>query len=106
MSSFTTLTLSPISLATSSTTGATRRQGPHDSAQKSTSTGVSDCSTSSSKVASVTVLGTVMTPPLGYLTLVAALPGTRPRPDQVDQVRARAVGPTGAGRSALQRRDE
>src|SRR6185369_13393508 len=54
MSSFTILTLSPISRAISSRTGATRRHGPHHSAQKSTSTGVGDMRTSSVNVASVT----------------------------------------------------
>src|SRR5690606_36427620 len=37
----------------SSSTGPIMRQGPHQGAQKSTSTGSSDCSTSASKVASV-----------------------------------------------------
>src|ERR1700761_2991135 len=41
------------SLAISSTTGPTIRQGPHHSAQKSTNTGLSDLSTNSSKFASV-----------------------------------------------------
>src|ERR1051326_210614 len=56
MSTFTTFTLSPSSLAISSSTGATRRHGPHHSAQKSTRTGVSDCRTSVAKVSSVTAL--------------------------------------------------
>src|SRR5206468_7393834 len=42
------------SLAISSSTGATRRHGPHHAAQKSTRTGLSACSTSFSNVASVT----------------------------------------------------
>ena len=42
------------SLAISSTIGATMRQGPHQGAQKSTSTGTSLLSTSCSKEASVT----------------------------------------------------
>src|SRR5437763_6215460 len=50
----TTLTSSPRSLAISSTTGATIRQGPHHGAQKSTSTGTSDSMTSAWKLLSVT----------------------------------------------------
>src|SRR5690554_3339811 len=49
----TTLSLSPSSLLTSSTTGATMRQGPHHSAQKSTNTGWSELSTSCSNSAPV-----------------------------------------------------
>src|SRR5438552_3345891 len=56
MSSLTIFTLSPISRAISSRTGATRRQGPHHSAQKSTRTGVSASSTSAMNVSSVTAL--------------------------------------------------
>src|SRR5690606_22675559 len=41
------------SVAISSTTGPTMRQGPHHSAQKSISTGLSDFKTSSSKLPSV-----------------------------------------------------
>src|SRR3546814_8697504 len=41
------------SLANSSTMGPTMRHGPHHSAQKSTNTGLSDCSTTSSKLLSV-----------------------------------------------------
>ena len=46
--------LSPYSNASSSMSGAIIRQGPHQGAQKSTSTGTGDLRTSSSKVASVT----------------------------------------------------
>src|SRR3954447_25292866 len=49
------VSLSPCSEAISSSTGATILQGPHHSAQKSTRTGLSLPSTSSAKVASVTV---------------------------------------------------
>src|SRR3712207_2024642 len=49
------VSLSPCSEAISSSTGATILHGPHHSAQKSTSTGLSLPSTSSEKVASVTV---------------------------------------------------
>src|SRR5215213_7769367 len=50
------VSLSPCSAAISSRTGATILHGPHHSAQKSTSTGLSLSSTSSAKLASVTVL--------------------------------------------------
>src|SRR4051812_23110009 len=56
MLSFTTWSLSLCSPAISSSTGATILHGPHHSAQKSTSTGLSLCSTSLANVASVTVL--------------------------------------------------
>src|SRR5947209_2987312 len=46
--------LSGCSAAICSSTGPTRRHGPHQAAQKSTSTGFSACSTSFSNVASVT----------------------------------------------------
>src|SRR3954454_10030210 len=45
----------PCSAAISSSTGATILHGPHHSAQKSTSTGLSLPSTSAAKLASVTV---------------------------------------------------
>src|SRR6266567_7302943 len=45
--------------AISSRTGAIILQGPHQVAQKSTSTGVSDCKTSVSKVRSETVKGLI-----------------------------------------------
>src|ERR1039457_7103612 len=49
-----TLTLPSYSPASSSTIGAIARHGPHQAAQKSTSTGLSDFNTSESKLASVT----------------------------------------------------
>src|SRR5664279_4484320 len=54
MFSLTILTLPACSVAISSSTGATMRQGPHHSAQKSTNTGVSLAKTSVAKVSSVT----------------------------------------------------
>src|SRR3954464_13892036 len=56
------------SCAISSRTGATTRHGPHHGAQKSTSTGVSDSSTSAWKVMSVTWLMSAIgcLAPLGY----------------------------------------
>src|SRR5437016_1591796 len=64
-SSFAIRTLS-FSVAISSRTGPTMRQGPHQVAQKSTSTGVSDLSTSCSKLWSFTTCGFAIsvTPPL------------------------------------------
>src|SRR5205807_6336710 len=53
--SFTILTLSPIAPAISSSAGAIMRQGPHHSAQKSTTTGPFALSTSASKLASDTL---------------------------------------------------
>src|SRR6201990_1064788 len=52
--SLTTYSASPRSEAISSTTGETRRQGPHHGAQKSTRTGTSDSTTSAWKLLSVT----------------------------------------------------
>src|SRR3954453_23726861 len=54
MFSFAIVSLSPGSAAISSRTGATILQGPHHSAQKSTSTGLSLPSTSLAKLVSVT----------------------------------------------------
>src|SRR3954467_9376747 len=51
-----TVTLPAMSLASSSSAGAIILQGPHHSAQKSTSTGSFDFSTSVSKLASVTAV--------------------------------------------------
>src|SRR6266850_8268416 len=53
-STLATFTLPWYCFATSSTTGATMRQGPHHSAQKSTRTGTFDWSTSESNVLSLT----------------------------------------------------
>src|SRR6202051_455362 len=53
--SFTILTLSPIAPEISSSAGAIMRQGPHHSAQKSTTTGPCAFSTSDSKSASETL---------------------------------------------------
>src|ERR687886_1048184 len=51
------MTILPLySPASSSSTGATARQGPHHGAQKSTMTGLSDLSTCCSKVSSVTAI--------------------------------------------------
>src|SRR4051812_25312913 len=55
MLTLTTCSFSLCSPAISSSTGATILHGPHHSAQKSTSTGLSLCSTSLANVASVTV---------------------------------------------------
>src|SRR3978361_2389824 len=56
MLSLTTVTFSWSSRPISSSAGAIIRQGPHHSAQKSTRTGLSEASTSCSKLSSVTFL--------------------------------------------------
>src|SRR4030095_17148956 len=56
MSTFAIVSLPSYSLATSSSTGANILHGPHHSAQKSTRTGLPDCRTSLSNVASDTCL--------------------------------------------------
>src|SRR3954447_338585 len=53
MSSLANLTRPSCSAASSVRIGSTARQGPHHGAQKSTTTGVEECRTSCSKVASV-----------------------------------------------------
>src|SRR4051812_29644990 len=73
MLSLTTWSLSPCSPAISSSTGATILHGPHHSAQKSTRTGLSFCSTSVANVASVTVL--VLAPMRFALLGVGRVPG-------------------------------
>src|SRR3954452_18440810 len=80
MFSFAIVSLSPCSAAISSRTGATILQGPHHSAQKSTSTGLSLPSTSLAKLVSVTF--TVL-PAIGRSPSVdwLVLPGGRTRPE-------------------------
>src|SRR4051812_14774579 len=77
MFSLTMRSLSPCSLAISSSTGATILHGPHHSAQKSTSTGTSLFSTSVQKLSSLT--GTVL--PMRCLPSV-----TDPGPDGSGQI--------------------
>src|SRR6476661_8287551 len=60
--SFTILTLSPMAPAISSSAGAIILHGPHHSAQKSTTTGLVDLSTSVSKFASDTLPTAMGTP--------------------------------------------
>src|SRR5258708_1427371 len=73
---FTRPTYSP---ANSSTIGAIARQGPHQVAQKSTNTGVSDFNTSASKFASVTsTIALLAIVPPGYFQLpVRSVSGNR-----------------------------
>src|SRR5919109_4552883 len=66
------VTLPWCSSAISSSTGETILQGPHHSAQKSTSTGVLDWSTSRSNVASVTAAA-LLIPPVPPRTVIPAL---------------------------------
>src|SRR3990172_5532170 len=65
--SLTNLTRPLYSSASSSTRGETMRQGPHQGAQKSTSTGRSLSSTWASQSLSVTSAGLLMRPPRGSL---------------------------------------
>src|SRR5919204_4457703 len=60
MSSFANLIRPPCACSRSANTDSTARQGPHQGAQKSTTTGVSARSTSFSKLASVTVCTSAM----------------------------------------------
>ena len=60
--SFTILILPAYSVASSSRIGATARQGPHQTAQKSTSTGIELFNTASSKVAAVTGVAALIVP--------------------------------------------
>src|SRR5882672_232718 len=77
-----TFTLPKYSVANSSTMGAIARQGPHQVAQKSISTGLSDFNTSASKFASVTstieLLAIVppryLVPATGFLNLPVLAP--------------------------------
>ena len=56
----------PFSAAISESTGATILQGPHQDAQKSTSTGISDFRTSASKFFPVTMISAILFPPLFF----------------------------------------
>src|SRR6476469_808802 len=107
MLSFAMVSLSPCSAAISSRTGATILQGPHHSAQKSTSTGLSLPSTSLAKLWSVTVLvlPAMVVLPLGECSAyaynfrpVGDMP--EPAPLQGPAASARAVG----GRGVLTQR--
>src|SRR5690606_34196789 len=75
MLSLTIFTRSPISSAISASSGVTFRHGTHHSAQKSTSTGLSDCSTSVAKLASVTSLVPTFSPSLAVIGLRAGQSG-------------------------------
>src|SRR5450759_3769610 len=70
------VTLPLYSPASSSTIGAIARQGPHQAAQKSISTGLSDFNTSESKLASVT----------STVVLLAIHPPELPVPPRLDRV--------------------
>ena len=69
--SLTIFSSSPRSSAICSSTGVTSRQGPHQGAQKSTSTGVSDSSTSAWKLLSVTSgIAAIGAPSRGLVSLL------------------------------------
>ena len=74
--SFAIRTRPDISLASSSRIGAIIRQGPHQGAHMSRSTGMGERSTSAANVASVTVTGA---PPTGSGRLHRPQTGARPR---------------------------
>src|SRR5262249_12426894 len=74
-STLATLNRSGFSDAISSRTGASARHGPHQFAQKSTSTGLSECDTSLSKVASVTWTGFILEN-VGIVELTGRYPST------------------------------
>src|SRR5215204_1674911 len=87
MFSLTMSTLSPISPAISSSAGAIILQGPHHSAQKSTSTGFDAPSTSVAKSWSVTLRVAIVESP--WLGLVAIWGFSRPGSTvQSDELRA------------------
>src|SRR3712207_5169353 len=95
------VSFSPCSLAISSRTGATILHGPHHSAQKSTRTGLSLPSTSSAKVASVTVTvlpAMVVCSPRGSLRVGAQ--GLRPGRSVRDNRRNGGCMPGSGGPSA------
>src|SRR5581483_5688679 len=75
MFSLVTLKRSPWVAAISSSAGAIIRQGPHQGAQKSTSTGLSDCSTSVLKV-----VGSML---VGWFISLLGLSGALQRPRAV-----------------------
>src|SRR4051812_42490929 len=95
MLSLATVTLSPRSLAISSSAGAIIRHGPHHSAQKSTSTGPSAANTSVAKLWSVTVLVVMGRISRQRLTAIWPLAHRLSR-HQFDEFRARGVEQGGA----------
>src|SRR4029079_1381887 len=97
MLSLATVTLSPRSLAMSSSAGAIIRHGPHHSAQKSTRTGPSAPNTSLAKLWSVTVLVAMAseTPSAKTLTAIWALRWRLSR-HEFDEFRASGVEQRGA----------
>src|SRR5215216_4339073 len=90
MLSFTTFSLPFISVAISSSAGAIMRHGPHHSAQKSTTTGLVDFSTSASKFASDT-LPTAM----GHLVISNREKRTPERQERMDAPVERQGGSRG-----------
>src|SRR5687767_2479492 len=86
------VSLSPCSAAISSSTGATILQGPHHSAQKSTSTGLSLPSTSVAKLVSVTVTVFPAMVVLLLSTAWMARPDNRPGGGSMPARRSRRSG--------------
>src|SRR5690349_16833544 len=89
------VSLSLCSAAISSSTGATILHGPHHSAQKSTSTGLSLPSTSLAKLASVTVL---VLPAMVVLSVVVTPSGASVRANDGES----GVMPCGTGKAPSQ----
>src|SRR4029078_4275037 len=96
MLSFATVTRSPSSAELSSSSGAIIRQGPHHSAQKSTSTGPSAPRTSVAKLWSVTVLVAMASDsPVKRLTAIWAF-ARRVSRHEFDELRSGGVEQRGA----------
>src|SRR5919198_1675885 len=102
MLTFTSFSSSPRSSTIRSSTGSTAWHGPHHSAQKSTSTGLSLCATSVSQLDSVTAVAMWFRPFVAsYLSgrtpkRRARFPNLRSPPDAVVSAAAGETGPSGA----------
>src|SRR5689334_21164198 len=97
MLSLATVTLSPRSLAISSSAGAIIRHGPHHSAQKSTRTGPSAPSTSLAKLWSVTVFVAMAAISCELLTAIWALGECLSRRNFIEQWAGRVEQRSGYG---------
>src|SRR5690606_23211317 len=105
--SFRMVILSGFSAWISSRTGATMRQGPHHSAQKSTSTGPSAFRTSCSNVAEVVALAVMsFSPSVGSLCQVERRNARMCSSDRVDLREAVDLSRIGVGLTGLAERGE
>src|ERR1035438_4555092 len=84
------VTLPWYSPASSSTIGAMARHGPHQAAQKSTSTGFSDFNTSASKLASVTSTMALLAihPPSFQKVYMSCLSGLAGPPEHTSELQS------------------